>query len=781
MFCFISRLDVDDGDTVMDYMQQERERGITIQSAAITFGWRDAQINLIDTPGHVDFTFEVERSIRVLDGAVVIIDGVTGVQAQTETVWRQADRYRLPRLVFVNKLDRVGGGLDKTLHHLRTRFPTAIPLVCQLPLVRVGPHNSDQGGRWELMDQALRRGFNVQPTGPRGSLLAGVIDVVTQELLEFDPASEGSVIRRTPLTSETPNAEPGPLSLVATAARQARVELVEALAERDDQLMEAFLDTEDHLGLPVTDVQGAIRRLTLANRGVPVLCGSAYRNTGVQPLLDAVLDYLPSPVDATRPTVAVPSRRTPGQVDVVRVPFSDTANLCALAFKVIYDARRGPMVFVRVYSGTLQTRMTLVNAHRREKERVNKLLTMYANDVEEVPQIAVGDIGVILGLKHTRTGDTLLGTTTATAKTNAPLPKLRGVEPPPPVFFCSVEPASAAEEKSLNQALDRLLLEDPSLHVTTDAETGQTLLSGMGELHLEIVKDRLLRDYKVNAEVGSIRIAYRETVRQPVTHSIRYDREVLGKLGRVDVSVRVSPLPEADLVVPTAATANRDVEDGGVGKDNTCDITQALRGLVLSEDDDHDGGGANRPGTRPASAGPLDAVEVATALRTGINQALSRGPLLGFQTARVHVEVTHLRLYGDASSPAALRAGTAQAVRQALMQAESDLLEPMMDVAVQVPRAYVGVAMSDLSGARRARVSGMTDDGAPSGDQGVEGNVSVNQIIHAQVPLSALLGYSSALRSLTAGTGTFTMQLVGYGTMTSQQKKLVMKETRGYE
>ncbi|KAJ1956079.1 Ribosome-releasing factor 2, mitochondrial, partial [Dispira parvispora] len=525
--------DVDSGDTVMDYMQQERERGITIQSAAITFGWRGHQLNLIDTPGHVDFTFEVERSIRVLDGAVTIVDGVAGVQAQTETVWRQARKYNVPRLVFINKMDRVGARLDRTVEQLRAKLATQ-PLVCQLPVVCTGRGNNQ---RWLPMDQANCLGLDIQPIA-NGSLLAGVVDLVRMEFLEFDSTKKGSEVRRMALTSSEADlaSTTSPYAAIQQTAQKARSELVEALCDLDDDLMESFLDIADPMALSPVQIQTAVRRQTLAGRAVPVLCGTSYRHIGVQPLLDAVVDYLPSPLDVPCPKTVVGRRNS----STTTVPLSDRTTLCALAFKVLYDPRRGPMVFIRVYSGVLSVRQTLLNAQRNTKERATKLLTMYANDVEEVNAIGVGEIGVVLGLKHSRTGDTLLGITKSS--TESVLPRLQGVEPPPPVFFCSIEPHSASDEKQLNEALGHLLLEDPSLHLTTNDETGQTQLSGMGELHLDIIKDRLLRDYRVNAHIGAIRIAYRETIQTPVEQTFHYEKEVLGKYGKVGMTVCLTPL-----------------------------------------------------------------------------------------------------------------------------------------------------------------------------------------------------------------------------------------------
>ncbi|RKP34266.1 elongation factor G, domain II-domain-containing protein [Dimargaris cristalligena] len=600
------------------------------------------------------------------------------------------------------------------------------------------------------------------------------------ELLEFDTTTEGVKLNQTPLSATVTEASSETRDLV-NAVHQARADLVESLCDLDETLLEIFLESEDPLAVSAADIDAAIRRVTIANQGVPVLCGSAFRNTGVQPLLDAVINYLPCPADVPNPTVVVPGSGSKHPNQVVTVPLVEgPGRLCALAFKVIYDSRRGPMVFVRVYSGTLAPRMTLINTHNREKERANKLLTMYADDVEEVAEIPLGGIGVILGLKHTRTGDTLVDSAAVSGGSGrspklAALPKLRGLEPPPPVFFCSVEPHSVTEEKALTQALNYILLEDPSLHVSTDPESGQTILSGMGELHLDIVKDRLLRDYKVKADVGGIRIAYRETISRPSGDVVvEYDKEVLGKRGRAGITVALEPREEL-------ADSDSDPESGSAVDRgaNSIDVSELFDSLTQEVPD-------------------REVVE--EAVRAGIQQALSRGELLGFSLVEMRVRASHLRWYGEEdSSPAALRACAVSAVRQALQQTTCELLEPLMNVVVQVPESYLGPTLSDLSGVRRGRVSGLgADDNTntnPSDDTESEsdssglygdyggpssGGQSGLQVIHAQVPLSSMVGYSSALRSLTAGTGTFTMHLTGYGRMTAQQKKTVIQETRGY-
>ncbi|KAK9709671.1 Ribosome-releasing factor 2, mitochondrial [Basidiobolus ranarum] len=702
--------DVDDGDTVMDYMKQEKERGITITSAAITFGWKDHRINLIDTPGHVDFTMEVERSIRVLDGAVTIIDGVAGVEAQTETVWTQADRYKVPRIVFINKLDRIGAGITKSLKDIQKRL-NGKPLLCQLPV---------------MGDDGLGGGSDANG-------ISGIVDLLTMEYLTWDKETFGASIKKVALKENTINAT------FYEAACQARVNLVESLSEIDDEIVEIFLENEDHMAVSDTDLRKALRRATLSGSGVPVLCGASFKNIGVQPLMDAVIDYLPSPVDRPLPKAVLPNG------ELVEIPLLTKGKLCALAFKVIADSKRGPMVFVRVYSGTLQNRSTLYNSTRKGKERVNKLLQMYASDVEEIPSISAGNIGVIIGMKETRTGDTIL-----LYNDRQDGLKLKGVEIPPPVFFCAVEPYSSSDEKSVDEALKSILLEDPSLHVHIDEETGQNLISGMGELHLEIVKDRLLNDFKVNAEMGKMRISYRETVTSEYEEDILYDREMMGKRALAQMKVLVSPLSEEDS--GNDETGNRidiDLSEGSLLQDSTHE--SADRGNISKED-------------------------VLESIREGILSGLSRGHILGFPMTRLQVKVRDVRLFGGDTSPAALRACVNQGLTNAVAKSDPALLEPMMKVVVEVGEDQVGNVLGDLTGVRRGRVTGLDED------SGQESTLTAynKRSVHAEVPLSSMVGYSSALRSLTAGTATFSMQLVGYGLMTSQQQKNVEFEIRGY-
>ncbi|KAJ2674146.1 Ribosome-releasing factor 2, mitochondrial [Coemansia spiralis] len=634
--------DVDDGDTVMDYLPMERERGITIQSAATTFGWRSHQLHLIDTPGHIDFTVEVERALRVLDGAVVILDAVAGVQAQTLKVWRQAEKNALPRVVFVNKMDREGADWRACVDEL-SRLTT--PLVLMLP----------------------------------GPSLEQWYDVVTMELIVFDPQDKtGATLRRSKV--EPPTAE----------LSEARVQLVEALAALDAQIVDVFLSAGDHLKVPAGELRAAIRRATLTARACPVLLGAAFRNIGVQPLLDAVVDYLPAPGVPPAPL--------------------DPRKLVAFAFKVTVDPQRGPMVFVRVYAGTLDARMALVNQRTQLRERATKLLQMYGDAVEEIAQIAQGHIGVIVGLKATRTGDTL-----CEPKVKA---QLHGIDVPPPVFVCAVEADAPQDERPLAQALSSLVLEDPSIVVEHNEETGQMLLRGMGELHLEVVQDRLRR-MKVNASFGKVRVAYREMAGRKASVSHTYAREIAGRMHKAAMAITVEP-----------------------AQDNTVEVEL---------------GDAFEGAEQPS--------EVHRAIVEGIEGAMSRGTLLGFPVARTRVTVTNVEHFNELSTLPAFRACAAQTLHHTLASADSVLLEPLALTTVECPGACVGPVLGDLS-MRRARIVSI--------DHGEEAHVV------AEVPLGSMLGYSSELRSLTAGAATFSMEVVGFGPVPALQQKRIIQESRGY-
>ncbi|KAJ2862632.1 Ribosome-releasing factor 2, mitochondrial [Coemansia aciculifera] len=731
--------DVDDGDTIMDYLPAERERGITIQSAAITFGWRDHQLHLIDTPGHVDFTVEVERAMRVLDGAVTIIDAVSGVQAQTKTVWTQASRYQIPRIIFVNKMDRDGANWRKSVRDIEAKL-SARPLVLMIP-------EYTGGERLE------------------GGTLESWLDVVAMERVVFDIRADntGATVRREKLVAGN--------GASFQAAADAREQLVEALAEIDQHIVDVFLGDDvdgDHLRLPTAELRAAIRRATLSSQASPVLLGASFRNIGVQPLLDAIIDYLPAPTDRPLPLALSPAS-SPTQLsktdseDSKQAHLDPSEKLVAFAFKVIVDQQRGPMVFVRVYSGTLDSRMTLVNGTRGGvKERATKLLQMYADTPEEISSIACGHIGVVLGLKQTKTGDTLLhpqhsslsrssksgskkhskmmaGVSDTTEQPAIGL-QLHGIDVPPPVFFCAVEADSPQDMRPLNEALANMTLEDPSLHISHDDETGQTLLSGMGELHLEVVRDRMLKDMKINASFGQMRVSYREMAGQEATAEFVYAKDIANKAVKAAMRVTVSPIADAE------ACADSNSVDVDVPESLGMDESGSQREAVLA------------------------------AITEGIRSALYRGTLLGFPVTHTAIRVSDVQYFGeDLSTTAAYRACASQSFFQALKLSNPVLLEPIARTTILCPESHIGSVLSDLNGARKGRVLSLDDSDAECLD-----STNATKVLVAEVPLSTMVGYSSSLRSLTAGSATFTMEVTGFGPMAAQQQQLVLKESLGY-
>jgi elongation factor G len=473
---------VDEGSTVTDFLKMERERGITIQSVCIPFGWNGHKVNLIDTPGHVDFTIEVERSLRVLDGSVVILDGVAGVEAQTVKVWNQANNYQIPRIIFINKMDRLGASLSKSMASIQNRLKGwGKPILLQLPYyVKDGTVSYDEAGTFR-----------------------GVVDLVSMEQLDFNSDPTGIVVNRTPISESLQN-----------KASEGRSKLVDDLSDLDEEIIETFMDTGDAMAVSQELLCKSIRKYTIDGQLVPVLCGASFRNVGVQPVLDGIVNFLPSPLD--KPSIPVKE------------------PLCALAFKIVHDPKRGPLVFVRVYSGVLDSKSTLRISGTTTKERVGKLMEVYADDLEEIPRIEAGNIGCIVGLKHTKTGDTLVSSNDKREL------KLHSIPIPPPVFVRSCSAESNSEEQKLQVVLEQLQREDPSFHVSYNEETGQTILSGMGELHLEIMGERIL-EHKVNAKLGKVEISYRETCLDPNEYEMVYDTDLFGKPHRCTVALEISP------------------------------------------------------------------------------------------------------------------------------------------------------------------------------------------------------------------------------------------------
>lgn len=634
--------EVHDGSAVMDWMAQEQERGITITSAATTCVWKGYWVNIIDTPGHVDFTVEVERSLRVLDGAVAVFDAVAGVEPQTETVWRQGDRYGVPRICFVNKMDRVGADFERTVQMIVDRLE-ASPAVVQLPI----------GAE---------------------SHFEGVIDLIEMKAHVWEDDKGDSWTDRDLTESES------------DAARTARDTLVERVAENDEELLETYLD-----GDPISDEQlkAAIRRATLAGAVTPVLCGSAFKNKGVQLLLDAVIDYLPSPVDVPPVTGTNPKR----DEALERKP-DDSEPFAALAFKIMSDPHVGKLTYLRVYAGQVSKGDKVLNVVTGKLERVGRILQMHANHREDRDTAFTGDIVACVGLKQVSTGDTL-------ASKDKPI-QLESMEFAAPVISVAIEPKTKADQDKLGKALGALSDEDPTFVVRTDEETGQTIISGMGELHLEVLVDRMIREFNVDANIGKPQVAYRETIRKPVTNiEGRYIRQTggRGQYGHVVINVE-----------PTGDGGGFEFIDKVVGGD-------VPREYISSVD-------------------------------AGVQEALDVGVLAGYPIVDVRVTLTGGSSHDVDSSEMAFKIAGSMALKDAVKKASPVLLEPIMSVEAVTPEDYLGDVIGDLS-SRRGRVEGTESRGNSS-------------VVSAQVPLAEMFGYATDLRSRTQGRATFTMQFHSY-------------------
>ena len=651
--------EVHEGAATMDWMVQEQERGITITSAATTCRWRDTWINIIDTPGHVDFTVEVERSLRVLDGAVAVFDAVAGVEPQTETVWRQANKYRVPRICFVNKMDRVGADFVRTVSMIRERLE-ATPAVIQLPI-------------------GLESGFR------------GVVDLLASRALVWEEGM-GEHWDETDV--------PGDL---VSEVEDARHQLVDVLSNYDDTIMEKFLADEE---ITADDLRRALRTATLANEVVPVLCGSAFKNKGVQPMLDAVVDYLPSPLDLPA-TVGT----KPGKDVTEERPADDQAPFAALAFKIMTDPYVGKLTYLRVYSGSLRKGATVTNTTKDRKERIGRLLQMHANHREDKDAIFAGDIVAAVGLKQTATGDTL-------SDPAHPI-VLEALEFPEPVIHVAVEPKTKADQDKLSKALFALSEEDPTFRVRTDEETAQTVISGMGELHLEVLVDRMLREFNVDANVGKPQVAYRETIRKPVDKvEERYVRQTggRGQYGHVVI----------------------DLEPTGPG--GGYQFIDKITGGVIPK-------------------------EYIPAVDAGIQEALTSGVLAGYPTVDVRVSLVFGSYHDVDSSEMAFKIAGSMAVKKAARMADPVLLEPVMSVEVVTPEDYMGDVIGDLS-SRRGRVEGMEQRGN-------------SHVVRAQVPLADMFGYATDLRSRTQGRATYTMQFHSYNEVPDSIAKEIVARARG--
>jgi len=646
--------EVHDGTAVMDWMAQEQERGITITSAATTCVWRDHRINIIDTPGHVDFTAEVERSLRVLDGSVAVFDAVAGVEPQTETVWRQADKYRVPRICFVNKMDRVGADFARTLESIRTRLG-ANPVALQLPL---GAED-----RFE-----------------------GFIDLVRMKAVRY---VGGESLAAAPAVEDIPE----PLREQAMAYRE---QLVEKVSEVNDDLLNRYLHGEP---LPESELRATIRRRAIESLHgeeapfVPVLCGSAFKNKAVQPLLDAIVDYLPSPEDVPPITGTNPLRSEADDDYLVERAADDTAPFSALAFKVMTDPYVGQLTFIRVYSGVMKTGATVLNTGRGRKERIGRLLKMHANKREEIRQVYAGDIAAAVGLKSVGTGDTICDPQHAVA--------LESMEFPSPVISLAIEPSTKADQEKLGQGLAKLTAEDPTFQVRTDDDVGQVVISGMGELHLEILVDRLKREFGVEASVGRPQVAYKETLTRPAEGEGRYVKQTGGRGQYGHVKIRVTP------------------GQSGAGFEFVNEIF---------------GGVVPREYIRP--------------VEMGIRDAMTTGALAGYPIEDVTVSLYDGSYHEVDSSEGAFQIAGVMAFRDAAKKAGAVLLEPVMRIGVVVPEDYMGDVISDLN-SRRGKVRSMEARGG-------------SQIVNARVPLAEMFGYATELRSRTQGRATYTMHFDRY-------------------
>jgi elongation factor G len=654
--------EVHEGAAVMDWMEQEQERGITITSAATTFAWREHRINLIDTPGHVDFTIEVERSLRVLDGAIAVFCAVGGVEPQSETVWRQADRYRVPRVAFINKLDRVGAEPERVVEQMRERLG-AHPVV-----VQIAPR--------------LEGDFDA------------VIDLIGMRMLSWDDESLGMVMHEGPIPAEH-----------ADETAIARAEMIEALAEADDQIMEAFVGGRE----PSADeLRAGLRRATLALRAVPVLLGAAFKNKGVHPLLDAVVDYLPSPADVPPMIATDPDDGTP-----VQRTASDDQPLAALAFKIMTDPFVGQLTYLRVYSGVLRTGDTVLDVTRGRKERIGRLVRMHANKREEIKELSAGNIGAAIGLRAAVTGDTI-------ADPSAPV-LLETMHFPDPVIGVAIEPETQDDQDRLTVALGKLAAEDPSFRVHTDPESAQTIISGMGELHLEILLDRLKREFKVSARVGQPEVAYRETVAGPARVDKRHVKQTGGRGQYGHVVIEIAPLTRGS-------------------------------GLVFEN--------ATHGGSIPK--------EFIPAIEKGVAEAAQRGVLIGFPVTDVQVRLIDGSSHAVDSSEMAFKIAGSMAFQEAAREAGMVLLEPVMEVEVVTPEDYVGEVIGDLNG-RRGQIKKIT---------GIERGHGV-QAVACLVPLGTMFGYATDLRSRTQGRATYTMQFSHYAPVPSGIRDQVVGKYRG--
>ena len=657
--------EVHEGAATMDWMEQEQERGITITSAATTCMWKDHLINIIDTPGHVDFTVEVERSLRVLDGAVAVFDGVAGVEPQSETVWRQADRYSVPRICFINKLDRTGASFDKCVGMIKDRL-NAVALVLQLPI----GNESD---------------------------FIGVVDLIAMKAL---------VWRGETKKGEDYAVEEIPADMLEKA-KQARHDLIETLAENDDQIMEKYLGGEEPTE---SEIIAGIRRATIAAKLSPVLTGSAFKNKGVQPMLDAVNRYLPSPldIDAIVGTEMDDSEKPLSRLPKNEEPFS------ALAFKIMTDPHLGKLTFIRVYSGVLETGSTILNSTKNRKERIGKIYQMHANKREERDNVGAGMIVAVMGLKDTTTGETLCDPAKPVI--------LESMDFPAPVISVAIEPKTKGDQEKLGVAIQRLSEEDPTFHVNTDEETGQTIIAGMGELHLEILVDRMRREFKVEANVGKPQVAYRETLRKPVArHDYTHKKQTGGSGQFAKIQIAIEPLPTGEV-------------EGGYEFVNKITGGRVPKEYIPSVD-------------------------------AGCKEAMTAGPLAGYPLTDVRVTLLDGAYHDVDSSELAFKVAGIAAFKEAAKLADPAILEPVMRVEVVTPEDFMGDVIGDLN-SRRGQIQAMDER-------------SGARVVRALVPLSEMFGYVGDLRSRTQGRASYSMEFDSYAEVPGNVAKEIIAKVRG--
>jgi elongation factor G len=659
--------EVHEGTAVMDWMEQEQERGITITSAATTCTWRDTRINIIDTPGHVDFTAEVERSLRVLDGAVAVFDSVAGVEPQSETVWRQADKYRVPRICFVNKMDRIGANFERTFEQIRTKLQ-GNPVAIQLP---IGSEDK----------------------------FVGIVDLVTMKAITYNDETMGADY----VVGEIP-------AHMMAEAQFYREQLIEKVSEVDDKIIEKFLHGQE---IPEAEIKAALRKRTIESvrregaAFVPVICGSAFKNKGVQPLLDAVVDYLPSPLEIPAMIGVDPSKAEPTQAER---PAADDAPFSGLAFKIMTDPFVGQLTFIRVYSGFMASGMPVYNATKQKTERIGRLLKMHANKREEVKEVYAGDIAAAVGLKSVSTGDTICDEKKPVI--------LEAMDFPEPVISLAIEPKTKADQEKLGLGLGKLMAEDPTFRVKTDVDTGQVVIAGMGELHLEIIVDRLKREFSVEANVGAPQVAYKETITKAADGEGRYIKQTGGRGQYGHAKIRL---------IPRKPGEGYEFENEIVG------------------------------GTIPKEfIKPID---------QGIREAMTTGVLAGYPMDDVKIELFDGSYHDVDSSEMAFKIAGSMAFKDAAKRAHPVLLEPVMRVEVVVPEEYMGDVIGDIT-SRRGHLQAMEMRGG-------------SQVINSRVPLSEMFGYATDLRSRTQGRGSYSMHFDRYEPAPASVSQEVIARVQG--